>query len=147
MTVDLVEVDVSNLDETLRLSVGNDQRGFVASNAVSIAQSKFYPTLKTESVFDGKTMVGFVMYGLDPDEGRYTLIRLMVDQEHQGKGYGRSATEAVLERLKEVEDCKEVYLSYVPANEAAAALYESIGFRKTGEIEKESGEIIMKYVF
>ena len=144
MIVELVEVTSKNLDETLRLSVADDQLKFVATNAVSIAQSKFFPTLKTDAIHNGEEIVGFAMYGFDPDEDRYTLIRLMVDQRFQGNGYGRSATKAVIERLRDVEDCDAVFLSYVPANKGAARLYKSIGFEKTGEIDEESGEIVMR---
>ena len=147
MSVRLSKVAAGNLEKVLKLSVGEDQKGFVASNAVSIAQSKYYPALKTDAVYAGESMVGFAMYGFDPDDERFTLIRLMIDEKHQGKGYGRSATKAVLKRLKEEEGCKAVFLSYVPANKAAAQLYKSIDFKQTGEVDAESGEIVMKLDF
>jgi diamine N-acetyltransferase len=145
MSVELVAVSIENFDETLRLSVADDQLKFVATNAVSVAQSKFYPTLHTDTVYADGNAVGFVMYGFDPDEDRYYLVRLMIDQRYQGNGYGKSATEAVIRRLRDIKDCDAIYLSYVPANKGAAKLYRSIGFEETGETDKESGEIVMKY--
>ena len=145
MSIRLIEVTAESFDEAIGLEVADNQNGFVASNLMSIAQSKFFPTLRTEAVFDGEAMVGFVMYGFDPEESRFVLARLMIDKKHQGKGYGRSATEAVIERLKEEDGCNEVYLSFVPENSAAASLYESVGFIRTGEIDEKSGEIVMKY--
>ena len=127
------------------LSVGEDKSKFVATNAVSVAQSKFYPMLNTDAVRADQEIVGFVMYGFDPDEKRYTLVRLMVDEKYQGNGFGKSATKAVIERLRDEDDCDAVYLSYVPANTGAEKMYESLGFEKTGEIDEVSGEIVMRY--
>ena len=42
--------------------------------------------------------------------------------------------------MRENPDCREFYLSFVPENTGAAALYESIGFERTGEISE--GEIV-----
>jgi diamine N-acetyltransferase len=87
-------------------------------------------------------MVGFVMYGLDTDDGRHYLVRLMVDEKHQGRGFGRSAALAVIEELRQTDGCDAVYLSFVPENTGAERLYQSIGFARTGEINE--GEIVMR---
>ena len=75
------------------------------------------------------------------------MVRLMVDARKQGRGIGRAATMKVLEELKSRGDCDSVYLSFVPGNEGAEALYSSVGFEKTGEIDDASGEILMRYSF
>jgi diamine N-acetyltransferase len=91
-------------------------------------------------------MVGFVMYGFDPDDEKFYLGRLMIDEKHQGKGYGKAATLAVIERLKQTKDCREIYLSFVPENTGAEKLYSSVGFERTGKIS-EHGEVVMKFSF
>jgi diamine N-acetyltransferase len=58
----------------------------------------------------------------------------MIDAAHQGKGYGRAAMVEAIKRMREEPDCRQIALSYVPGNAAAAKLYESLGFVKTGEI-------------
>jgi diamine N-acetyltransferase len=84
------------------------------------------------------------MFGLDTEDNRYYLGRLMIDEKFQGKGFGKAATLAVIEELKKVEDCKEIYLSFVPENTNAEKLYKSVGFEQTGEISE--GEVVMRYV-
>ena len=143
MTVSLREITPANFKECINLKVADGQTTFVAANVMSIAQSKIYPTVTPMAVYAGDEMVGFTMFGLDTDDGRYYLIRLMIDARHQGKGYGRAAVHAVLERMRENPDCREFYLSFVPENTGAAALDESIGFERTGEISE--GEIVMRY--
>lgn len=147
MAVELREVTKDNFEECIRLSVSETQSGYVATNLMSIAQSKVCPSLETRAVYDDGRMVGFVMYGFDPDEERHSLVRLMIDEKSQGKGYGRGATLKVLEELRQTAGCASVYLSFVQGNEDAEKMYESVGFAKTGETDAESGEIIMRYEF
>ena len=144
MIVKLREITPENFRECIDLKVSAAQNSFVASNVMSIAQSKIYPTRQPFAVYCNDEMVGFVMYGFDPDDRRYYLGRLMIDERFQGRGYGRATVLEVIERLKQIEDCREVYLSFVPENTAAGALYESIGFERTGEIDQ--GEIVMRYI-
>ena len=145
MTITLRDIDRENFRAAVRLEVHDDQKSFVAPNVYSMAQSKVEPAYNVQAVYDGDEMVGFVMYGWDEEEGCHSLGRLMVDKNHQGKGYGRAATEAVVERLRAEPGCRQVVLSVNPANANAQALYESLGFVKTGEVSH--GEEVMRLRF
>ncbi len=143
MSVSLREITPENFKECINLKVADGQEKFVAANLMSIAQAKIYPTINPFAVYDGDEMVGFVMFGFDTDDERYYLVRLMVDEKHQGKGYGRAATLEVIEQMGKIEDCREIYLSFVPENTGAERLYKSVGFQRTGEISE--GEIVMRF--
>ncbi|HEY8559363.1 MAG TPA: GNAT family N-acetyltransferase [Pyrinomonadaceae bacterium] len=142
MSITLREITPANFKECINLKVGAAQSAFVASNLMSIAQSKIYPTYNPAAVYAGDEMVGFAMFGLDEDDGRYYLGRIMIDERCQGKGYGRAAVLAVIEKLRENPDCRAIYLSFVPGNTSAETLYKSVGFEATGEINE--GEIVMR---
>ena len=144
MSVSLRELTPENFSECVKLKVADAQKAFVASNVYSIAQSKIYPTHLPFAVYNDDEMVGFVMFGLDTDDDRFYLGRLMIDEKHQARGYGRAATLEVIERLKQNEDCKEIYLSVHPENTDAEKLYKSIGFERTGELN--GNEIVMRFV-
>ena len=143
--VRLEPITPENFKECISLKVADAQANFVASNLMSIAQAKIYPTANPFAVYAGEKLVGFVMYGFDTDEEHYYLGRLMIDEKHQGKGFGKAATLEVIERMKEIEDCREIYLSFVPENTGAEKLYSSVGFERTGKIS-ESGEVVMRFV-
>jgi diamine N-acetyltransferase len=143
--VRLEPITPENFKECISLKVADAQANFVASNLMSIAQAKIYPTANPFAVYAGEKLVGFVMYGFDTDEQHYYLGRLMIDEKHQGKGFGKAATLEVIERMKEIEDCREIYLSFVPENTGAEKLYSSVGFERTGKIS-ESGEVVMRFV-
>ena len=144
MNVSLREIDESNFRQVINLTVADEQKGFVASNARSIAQSKIYPHLVPLAVYEDGKLVGFAMYGRDPETYRYWIVRLMIDAEFQGKGYGRAATLALIKKMEQLPKCGEIFLSFVPDNEGAEKLYQSVGFKRTGERD-EDGEIIMRF--
>jgi diamine N-acetyltransferase len=141
--VTLREITPENFSAVINLDVAEDQELFVAPNVKSIAQVYIYPDAIPLAVYNDDEPVGFVMYGYDPDDGKYYLGRLMIDAKHQGKGYGKAATLEVIRRMREIEGCREIYLSFVPENTGAEKLYSSVGFERTGELN--GNEIVMRF--
>ena len=82
------------------------------------------------------------MYGTNPDNDELWILRLMMGQQYQGRGYGRAAMEETIRRLKAKPDCQEIFTSYEPDNDIAATLYRSLGFEDTGRIE--DGELVVR---
>jgi diamine N-acetyltransferase len=143
MGVSLREITPENFRECVNLKVADEQENFVAPNVMSIAQSKIYPTMTIRAVYAGDDLVGFTMFGLDTDDNRYYLVRLMIDARFQGREYGKAALSEIIEAMKRIEDCGEIYLSFVDGNTAAERLYRSVGFDLTGETNSY-GETIMR---
>ena len=135
-------VTKDNWKELIRLKVREDQTHFVATNLFSIAEAQFGDDYEGHwdfhpfGIYDGETPVGFLMYGFNfeyPKQQAF-IIRLMIDENHQGKGYGRFGMEKMLELFRADERIKTVAISYEPENEAARKLYASLGFEETGEM-------------
>ncbi|WP_078595817.1 GNAT family N-acetyltransferase [Evansella clarkii] len=142
MAVQLRQVTIDNWEECISLKVGSGQKGFVASNMYSLVQSRYETSYVPLAVYSDTQMVGFVMYGKDPEDGIYWMVRLMIDEKHQGKGFGREAVLKTLGLIKGLPDCSPyIITSFVPENLTAGQLYQSVGFQETGEIidgEKEA---------
>ena len=152
MDLRLNKVDAKNLWELVELKVREDQTSFVASNTVSLLEAYTTVTAGKQTlpfgIYDGDTPVGFLMLGYDTldweDEPEiaarnYCLWRLMIDERYQGLGYGRQAVTLALDYIRTLpcgaaEFC---WLSYEPENTAARALYRSMGFVETGEMDGE----------
>ena len=134
MNLKFKAVDKQNWEECVKLSVSDKQKNYVAANWYSILQSKFIDELFPLCIYDGEKMVGFLMYGFDPDTKRLEMNRLMIDQKSQGKGYGKKAIAMLLDIIIEKYGKVEFYTSIEPENVIAQKLYESFGFIKTGEI-------------
>lgn len=81
------------------------------------------------------------MMGYYETKQYYTLWKLLIDREHQHKGYGRQALELGIAFLKERFHAQEIYTGVTPGNVNAKKLYESVGFRKTGVFENNMEEL------
>lgn len=142
MTIRLAPVTRDNWETCIGLTPADDQKGFVASNLYSLAESKFETSLVPTAIYAGEEMVGFLMWGQDPADNKYWIVRLMIDRHHQRKGFDRAALDALVSQLGQRPDCQAVYISYKPDNHGAERLYEQVGFRRTGEVL--FGEVVSK---
>ena len=142
MNITLKEVTAENFIIISKLKVKESQQDFVAPNAYSVAQSKFYPTWVCLAAYAGEEPVGFAMYGIEEEDNSLWIIRMMIDEKFQGNGYGREILKEVVEHIKSRNLIEEIYLSFVPGNDAARKLYASHGFKDTGRVEQ--GEIVYR---
>jgi diamine N-acetyltransferase len=103
---------------------------------------QFYASWGAYAVYHGKEMIGFAMYEHDQEEGQWWISNLMIAAEHQGRGYGRLATE-VLIALMVMEGCKEILVGYADDNEVARRLYQRLGFVEQGL--DEEGDMVSRF--
>ena len=147
--IKLKEINEKNLGECLRLK--RDPDNFCASNADSLAQAWVnYEIARPFAIYNDDEMVGFVMLAMDdiyiynPLPGRNgsscCLWRLMIEEKHQGKGYGKEAMKLVIEYAKTISDFKRMRSSVELKNLVARNLYKSLGFEFTGEIDFDDAE-------
>lgn len=134
-----INVEIKELDEenwydccTLELSAGQEE--FMEPNAVSIAQSKFEPSLRPYAIYADGQIAGFLMYNSVQEElDGYWVYRIMVDKNHQGKGIGKAATELMIERMKNETGAARIVVGYHPDNKGAHQLYAGLGFVDRGD--------------
>lgn len=139
MSICLKDIDKENWEECIFLTTNKENKHFifeefVASNALSIAQSKIQEGWITKAIYNEHIMVGFTMYGYCYQNNFYEICRIMIDHKYQGRGYGKVAFRKVIEEMKKNKDCNKVYLSFDPENEIVKGLYEDFGFKNTWEI-------------
>ena len=138
----LKEITKENLDEVLALSVADDQKSFVSTNAESLAQAYVYSdTAYPFAVYDDDTIVGFIMMGYYEVKEYYTLWKFMIDKRYQNRGYGRRALELGIQYLRNRFNVSEIYTGVIPGNTIAKNLYKSVGFKETGVIESGMEEM------
>jgi len=140
--VTLREVTAETVREICRLQVRPEQRGFVAENAVSIAQAHFEPRAWFRAVYADEEPVGFVMLYEDAEKQEYFLWRFMIAGGCQGKGYGRRALDLVVEHVRGLPGATELRSSYVPGEHGPRDFYLRYGFVETGEVDE--GERVIR---
>ena len=137
----LREVSIQNWFNIIMLRSAGDQENKIfekniASNCFSLAQSSIERNWITKAIYNNETLIGFTMYGYSEELQGYEICRIMIDFNHQGKGYGKESLNLVIQEMVYHFKCKEILLSFHPENEKAKRLYESVGFKNTGKVVK-----------
>lgn len=140
LDISLRKIEESNFHKVIKLEVHENQKGFVATNVYSIAQSTVIDQAECVAIYEKEEPVGFVLFDFWKDQ--WWISRFMIAKEHQGKGMGKAAMVKLITYMKDKYRPKDIFLSIVPENTAAQKLYEKVGFVDTGEMEE--GEKVFK---
>jgi diamine N-acetyltransferase len=137
-----------NWVKAISLRVREDQVKFVASNAVSLAQLNFLENFHAKGIYQSEEMIGFTLYGIDEDDHEYWIYRMMIDQKHQGKGFGKEAIKLVIDDIRNIKEDRHqtITLSYEPTNEHAKLIYEKMGFQEIDGL-MIGGEQVSRYTY
>lgn len=130
-TITLREINAENWRECIGLRVREEQARFVATNENALALAYAHSEMRPKGIYANETMVGFLMYAKDPDDGLYYINRLMIDARHQGNGYGRRALILLADHLASM-GAETLDILHKPDNHFAVRIYREIGFEPSG---------------
>jgi [ribosomal protein S5]-alanine N-acetyltransferase len=132
--VTLHDVAADDRRALLELRVAPDQRTFVGAVAEYLAICLLEMTWQPLAIRADGELVGFAMWARSSTDGAYWLGGFQIDERYQRRGLGRSALGALIDALRIKPGCREIVLTYLPANDVARRLYASFGFRESGEM-------------
>jgi len=142
MNITLKEIGHANFHEVISLKVEK----YCASNVYSLAQAKIYPHAIPLAICNDDVVVGFVMYGTEPqDDNEYWIDRFMIDEKYQKNGYGEKALQMLINTIKQDKSHDKIKISTNPENMVARKLYAKLGFCETGELHDGEELMILKY--
>ncbi len=137
-TITIKTLQKDEWDNILKLSVADGQESFIesAQTCLNDANNNAYDIQwNLYAVYLCDEMIGFAMHGklkLKPlSLTQVWLDRFMIDARFQGKGFGKSAMNLIIEKLYSDYNCKKIYLSVFPNNSLAISMYMRLGFKKT----------------
>lgn len=134
--ISLRPVDRDNWREVTKLEVNESQREFVAEPSYYLALCCYGELWQPLAIYLGKQVIGFMMWAVDNDDGSCWLGGIIIDQNHQQRGYGRKALQSAIMLLSDKHGYQDFALSYVP-NNPAKNLYHELGFTETDEWEDD----------
>lgn len=129
------EINKSNYWDCMALTVDKSQEYFVADNKQSLIEAAYEDGLYTRGIYNGETMIGFVLYDYDETFPGWSMSRFMIDKQYQGKGYGKRAVLEFLDYFKKTHSADKIYISVSLENMVARRMYSSIGFTEIKEVE------------
>lgn len=147
--VTLRELADENLEAVLALRVAPAQERFVGTVAAALEDARDIPEGNPwyRALYAGERPVGFVMlsWNVAPEPpriiGPWFLWKLLVDERHQRRGYGREAVRLVADVVR-ANGARELLTSCVPGDDGPEPFYRHLGFVPTGEHD-EKGEVIL----
>lgn len=151
--VELREITEANRAAVLAVHVAPGQKRFVGSVAGALEEAVEWSHAKPwyRAVYVGEDPVGFVMISWDvaPDppsiHGPWFLWKLLIDERHQGRGYGRETVRLVADLVRR-EGATELLTSHVVADDGPGPFYARLGFVPTGVFEFDvNGEVILSF--
>lgn len=166
INVDLLKYGLPNLEfrginkdnfyDVCMLDVNDEDKEFVASNEMSLAEAYLFKTMGAYvlpiAIYRNRVPIGFAMIikGNIGDNikgeyiNNYCILRMMIEAKHQNKGLGKLALKQLVEIIKSISVNETfIWISTEEKNAKAIHVYEENGFKKTKDYCGE--EIILKY--
>ena len=143
---ELKAITEENFIDAFNLRLAPGQEKLVSHPIRSLAQAYVYrDQCQPFGIYADGRMVGYVMVIYDYDVPEYDIWHMMIDEAHQGRGYGADALDRVIEyiRTKPFGDSGRVALTCNRENPVARKLYESRGFCATGSEDEDEIELAM----
>jgi diamine N-acetyltransferase len=145
--VSLREITQSNRDAVEALRVAPGQERFVSSVAQSLREAAEHPGAHAIpwAVYADDDPVGFVMIADEvegPDYVPHYLWKLMIDEGHQGHGYGRETLDLIVDYFRGRPGVNALTTSAHQGEGSPLSFYEHYGFERTGEVS--DGEVMLR---
>lgn len=86
-------------------------------------------------IYEDELPVGMTLYYDCPRLNAYDFSQLFIDECYQGKGYGKKAAQLIIDLMKQEGRFQKIVLCYIEGNEGARVLFESLGFKHTGDVD------------
>ncbi len=144
---ELRKIAEENFLDAFRLKLAPGQESFVSHPVRSLAQAYVYrEQCQPFGIYEGDTMVGYVMVIYDTDIPEYNIWHMMIDESKQGRDYGKAALDRVLAyiKTKPLGPSGRVTLTCCRENLRALSLYKSRGFAETGAADGEEIELSLE---
>ena len=142
--IHLRKITEENFVDAFNLKLTPEQERFVSHPIRSLAQAYVYrEQCQPFGIYEGDTMVGYVMVIYDYDIPEYDIWHMMIDESNQKRGYGKIALDRVLDyiKAKPFGSSNRVTLTCNRDNVQALNLYKSRGFTETGAADEDEVEL------
>ena len=146
MEIKLNPITEENFIDAFHLQLAEGQEKFVSHPIRSLAQAYVYRNqCQPFGIYDGATMVGYVMVIYDYDIPEYDIWHMMIDKSFQGRGYAQEALKQCLGYIdtKPFGRSDRVVLTCNKENEVALHIYQKLGFSLTGEEDEDEVEMVL----
>lgn len=137
--IKLIDINEENWLEAAKLTVHDDQRGYLDSAIGIVARGYAYRACRAKvfGIAEDRQIIGLALVrDLDEEPACYDLQQLMIDKRFQHRGFGTEALELILSRLRQERKYDRVEVCIDRRNTAALRLVAKAGFFDTGYVDE-----------
>ncbi|MEG2289395.1 MAG: GNAT family N-acetyltransferase [Clostridium sp.] len=146
MNIHFKDIDDKNSELVKKLKIKKDQEGFIETVGECLEEASLYSEWHPVAIYNYDNVIGFAMYGSFGPNKHTWIDRILIDENHQGKGIGKTAMKKLINIVSKEYDVDTIYLSIVEGNTVAYKLYTSIGFEYMNEKDTSNGELMFHYI-
>lgn len=124
---------------------------YVADNVTILARAYVSQNMGEEgevlAIYNDKEIIGLLFYrefGY-PEKCCYIIDEFMIDSKYQGNGYGKTALNLLIEKLRKEGKYNRIELEYYKENKIAEKLYLNAGFYCLSDDCSEYGTVDIAY--
>ncbi len=124
---------------------------YVADNVTILARAYVSQNMGEEgevlAIYNDKEIIGLLFYrefGY-PEKCCYIIDEFMIDSKYQGNGYGKTALNLLIEKLRKEGKYNRIELEYYKENKIAEKLYLNAGFYRLSDDCSEYGTVDIAY--
>lgn len=143
----LKDVWTDNWYKVIKLSPGKENEKRFPSNRKTLLQALLNDKLENvKAIYHNEELIGLTWFNIK--EESIFIVRFMIDENFQGKGYGKKSLEKIIDYLKKNYDKKNIEIS--TDSEIALKLYKKCGFEEVNDknsklFRERYNEILLVY--
>lgn len=135
--ITLRPVTRENYLDCIHLTLPPDQINHLASNAVTIAQSKFEPHFQLRAIYLDKQLIGMLAFCHEDepvDMSHFWLFRMMIAAAFQNQGYAQQVVREVIKEMGQL-GARRIDTMCKPTNLQSLAACQKFGFKRIGFLD------------
>lgn len=138
------KIDETNKQLVQKVTLKPSQIDFIETVDECLKEAEEFEEWRPIAIYLDETVVGFAMYGSFGPNRHTWIDRIIIDENYQGLGLGKQAMKGLIQKVSAEYEVDVLYLSIVPENKVAYALYTQLGFEYMNE-KDPNDELIFEY--
>ena len=131
MSINLIKLQDKETNEIYKIKRTSEQYVGLIEDVLEDYNNIYIDYSDLVGIYLGDKIIGLVVLTNKPLNGKYSFTDLIIDEDYQHKGYGKQATNKIVEHFKKMNESKIIKIEVFSENTIAIKCYEKCGFRIT----------------
>lgn len=131
MCIHLIKLEDKKMKEIYKIKRTSEQYVGLIEDVLEDYNNIYKDYSDLVGIYLNKKIIGLVVLTNKPLNGKYSFTDFIIDEDYQHKGYGKQATNKIVEHFKKMNESKIIKIEVFNENIIGVKCYEKCGFRIT----------------